>query len=143
VTATHRDTVEIRATGLEGSEDHLIIARYARGYTHTGVPPAFDYAFLANDNLTLNGTVGITSLDSTVNANIHTNKSLTSNGNKVLVEGYGTFVPPARAAPRACGSRRAGSVARRATRSRTSHNRIPASPVRAEGPPVPLPVRGR
>jgi hypothetical protein len=58
------------------------------------VPPAFDYAFLANDNLTLNGTVGIKSLDSTINANIHTNKSLTSNGNKVLVEGYGTFVPP-------------------------------------------------
>lgn len=89
-----KDTVEVRATGLEGNEDHLIIARYGRAYNNTSVPPAFDYAFVANDDLTLNGAVDINSLDTTANANIHTNGDLTSNGNNVSVEGYASYTPP-------------------------------------------------
>ncbi len=91
----HEDTVDVISTGVEqrpgGATTHVIEARYAKGFMNLGVPPGLKYAIFSDKTLTLNGQANITAVHDTMNANIHTNGSLTSNGNKVTVEGYGTY----------------------------------------------------
>lgn len=93
VTAIHPDTVDVVSTGTDESGTHVIEARYAKGFTSLGVPPALRYAIISDEDLTLNGRANIMALDESSNANVHANGDLTSNGNNVHVEGYGSYGP--------------------------------------------------
>lgn len=67
-------------------------------------PPFMDYALLAEDDLHLQGNVLSEVLvvgeeSNTLNANMHTNGSLSINGNAVDVQGFGTYVNTASASP--------------------------------------------
>jgi hypothetical protein len=91
VTAVHADTVDIRSTGSDDSGVQIIEARYAKGYSIIAVPPAFKYAIITDEDLTLNGQAEVLSVDDEANANIHANGDLTSNGSQVDVAGYASF----------------------------------------------------
>lgn len=85
------DTVNVLSTGTDESGVQVIEARYAIAYNTIAVPPAFKYAIISDDDLTLNGQAEILAVDSTANANIHANGDLTANGSQVHVEGYASF----------------------------------------------------
>jgi hypothetical protein len=60
--------------------------------TENGIPQVFEYAILSDEEIEIKGHVQTLSLLDTVNADIHTNDVLKTNGNAFLVEGYGTYV---------------------------------------------------
>jgi len=91
VTAIDPDTVDIRSTGTDQTGKQIIQARYAKGYSTIAVPPAFKYAIISDQDLTLNGQAEVLSVDDGSNADIHANGALTSNGSKILVEGYASY----------------------------------------------------
>lgn len=99
VGATPGDTVEVTSIGTRpyigwdgASHDttHVIDVRFVR-YTDPGVPIAFRNAITTDTEIKLVGDMYIGSLDSLINAGIHTNGHLTTTGNSFLVEGYGTY----------------------------------------------------
>lgn len=96
VTSTHVDTVDVVSTGVDNNGTHVIEARYAKGFTTLGVPPSLKYAIISEDDLTFNGQGAkkeIRALTEESNANVHTNGDLTTHGNKVHIEGYGSYAP--------------------------------------------------
>lgn len=93
------DTVQVQSIGtrhyigLDGvprDTTHVIDVRFVR-YTDPGVPLAFRYAITTDTEIHLQGNMHIGSLDSLINAGIHTNGYLWTTGNSFLVEGYGTY----------------------------------------------------
>jgi len=91
VAATHADTVSMLASSTDGLGKHTIQAVFAKGYSTIAVPPAFKYAIISDLDLTLNGSAEVLAVDDSANANIHANEDLTVNGNRVHVEGYGSY----------------------------------------------------
>jgi len=95
------DTVDIVSTGHQnyigrngvgGDTTNIVDARWIRIGEPPAIPPAFGYAVIASDiDLMVGGGFELRSLDSTQNANIHTNGHLTDSGNNYYVEGYGTY----------------------------------------------------
>ncbi len=95
VTATspHPDTVTIVSTGIQHTLPLVIEAVFVKGLVQGGVNQIFTYAIVSELDLTLNGSVEILAASGTANANIHANGDLTSNGNRVHVEGFATYGP--------------------------------------------------
>jgi len=95
------DTVDIVSTGhrnyigrsgVGGDTTHVVDARWVRTTAPPPIPPAFEYAVIASDiDLVVGGGFELRSLDSTRNANIHTNGNLSDSGNNYYVEGMGTY----------------------------------------------------
>jgi len=95
------DTVDIVSTGhhnyiskrgVGGDTTHVVDARWIRVSEPSGIPEAFGYAVIASDvDLVVGGGFELRSLDSTQNANIHTNGTLDDSGNNYYVEGFGTY----------------------------------------------------
>ncbi len=90
VTSTHPDSVFVVATGTQHGVDHRIEAVYAKGLISGGIAEVFTYAVVSEEDLRFNGSTNILAADGSNNANVHANEDLTSNGNNVSVEGYGT-----------------------------------------------------
>ena len=89
--AGQADTVDVYVLGIFGPDSIRIDARYERAQDLGGVPPAFRSVILTEDLLQVRGNITITTLDPGLNANIHTNDELRTNGNSFIVEGYGTY----------------------------------------------------
>lgn len=88
---TSGDTVDVYSVGMYGPDTILVDARYKRAFDTQGIPPAFRSVILTDTLLQLDGNITVTTLDSDLNANVHTNGSLSTNGNAFLVEGYGSY----------------------------------------------------
>jgi len=88
------DTVDVYVLGMYGPDTTRIDARYKRAFDTEGVPPAFRSVILTDTLLQISGNITVTTLDANLNANVHTNGSLSTNGNAFLVEGYGTYSDP-------------------------------------------------
>jgi len=80
----------IARNGVGRDTSHTVQVRFVR-YANPGVPLAFSNAITTDIEIELVGNIYIGSLDSTINAGIHTNGHLTTTGNSFLVEGYGTY----------------------------------------------------
>ncbi len=93
VTALNADTVDVVSTGTFGVTQHILEARYRKGYMSDVIPGPFKYAIISDLDLTLNGSAEILAANDSSNANIHANGNLTSNGNNIHIEGYGTYSP--------------------------------------------------
>lgn len=85
------DTVDVFATGIYDEDTVYVDARYKRAFDLEGTPPAFRSVILTDQLLQISGNIHISTLDPTLNANVHTNGSLSTNGNAFLVEGYGSY----------------------------------------------------
>ncbi len=85
------DTVDVVARGFNGPGRQTVFARYVREYADGGIPPAFRNVITTDFYLQLRGNVQIRAINSNLNASIHTNGDLVTNGNSFLVEGYGTY----------------------------------------------------
>ncbi|PEN11381.1 hypothetical protein CRI94_15190 [Longibacter salinarum] len=88
------DTVDVYVLGINGPDSIRIDARYERALDTGGIPPAFRSVILTNDVIQLSGNIHISSLDPNYNANIHTNGTLSTNGNAFEVQGYGSYSDP-------------------------------------------------
>ncbi len=88
------DTVDVYVLGTYGPDTTRIDARYERAFDTEGVPPAFRSVILTDDLLQISGNITVTTLDANLNANVHTNGTLSTNGNAFVVEGYGSYSDP-------------------------------------------------
>ena len=93
VTSSHPDTVRVVSLGTHHNRTKRIEAVYAKGLIAGALNESFYYAVVSDEDLTLNGSVEIRAAASTSNADIHANGDLTSNGNRVHIEGFGTYGP--------------------------------------------------
>jgi len=82
----------IARNGDAGDTTHVLDARWVRTTAPPPIPPAFGYAVIASDiDLVVGGGFELRSVDSTKNANIHTNGNLSDSGNNYYVQGMGTY----------------------------------------------------
>lgn len=82
-------TVLIDARGTFAGADHRIEARLREA-----LPPSHQYAMFADGDLAIQGNASTVSLDTTQNANVHTNGALTldGTGSREKVTGFATYV---------------------------------------------------
>ncbi|MFV1981331.1 MAG: hypothetical protein ACC655_09280 [Rhodothermia bacterium] len=93
------DTADVLAVGTKSmiTRDgrgldtvYTIEARVARAYNEAAIPPGFKLAILSDENLRIHGDFQINAIYEGINADVHSNGTLRTNGNSFLVEGYGS-----------------------------------------------------
>jgi hypothetical protein len=80
----------ITADGRGVDTTYTIEARIARAYNDAAIPPGFKVSILSDEDMRIHGGFNVRALYDGVNADVHSNGVLQTNGNSFLVEGYGS-----------------------------------------------------